>query len=646
MRTTSREMSMCVSIATVTRAMIPWPHIVLHPSLCIKSTPRSPSGVTGSVTIAPYMSACPRGSNMRPRRSSSRCSRAHVRFATIVSPGIGSTPAVTTRSGSPAACASMTDTRRQSSGGSHARARATSTRRRLAPEDGYFFRCSFVSPCSDRVLFTVAAAMRSAVPSERPRSFSPSLMCSYCRSRFGDHECWGMSHLRDSALHVACAARTVMRTVEQRRPSYRALFSIPGIPRLVASMLLARTAGQMTSLILVLFALERYGSPTIAGLATFLSIAPGLLVSPIAGALLDRHGRTRLVVLDYSVAAISLALLGALGIADALPVPLLLVIVTVTSLTFPLSHTGVRTLFPILVPQHLWERANAIDSNGYVVSSVFGPAAAGPPVAALGAPYALFVPAAISAVAAGIAVGLRDPSTRTDTGQLLADAWRGLVYVVRHPSLRALALGISLANVGWGIFFIALPVLVYTRLGGDAAYVGNLFALLGVVGFLAVLLFGRVSTRRRDPRQRLRRDRLLFRAAARARRRAGWLLGTDVAAARRDLRRDRSRKADDDERGDPAPTVLRQRPSVEVVEGEVRDPFGPAEDRRELLDEIGPYRRRAEQDDRDARAPSDKELAECADGERDGDGERGREHETADGDVDVVGERAEIHRGR
>ncbi|TMC30994.1 MAG: MFS transporter [Chloroflexi bacterium] len=340
--------------------------------------------------------------------------------------------------------------------------------------------------------------MRSAVPSERPRSFSPSLMCSYCRSRFGDHEFCGMCHLRDSALHVACAARTVMRTVEQRRPSYRALFSIPGIPRLVASMLLARTAGQMTSLILVLFALERYGSPTIAGLATFLSIAPGLLVSPIAGALLDRHGRTRLVVLDYSVAAISLALLGALGIADALPVPLLLVIVTVTSLTFPLSHTGVRTLFPILVPQHLWERANAIDSNGYVVSSVFGPAAAGALVAALGAPYALFVPAAISAVAAGIAVGLRDPSTRTDTGQLLADAWRGLVYVVRHPSLRALALGISLANVGWGIFFIALPVLVYTRLGGDAAYVGNLFALLGVVGFLAVLLFGRVSTRGRE----------------------------------------------------------------------------------------------------------------------------------------------------
>jgi MFS family permease len=282
------------------------------------------------------------------------------------------------------------------------------------------------------------------------------------------------------------------------QPSYRALFALPGIPRLVGSMLLARIASQMTSLILVLFALERYQSPAVAGAATFLSIFPGLMVSPIAGALLDRHGRTRLVVLDYAIAALSLALIAVLAMADALPVPALLVIVTVSSLTFPLSHTGVRTLFPILVPQPLWERANAIDSNGYVVSTVLGPALAGGLVAYFGAPVALLVTAAFSAAAAVIALGLLDPSTRMESGALLLDAWRGLLYVVRHPSLRALAFGISLANIGWGIFFIALPVLVLQHLGGDASYVGNLFALLGVTGFLAVLVMGRVSTRGRE----------------------------------------------------------------------------------------------------------------------------------------------------
>jgi MFS family permease len=287
--------------------------------------------------------------------------------------------------------------------------------------------------------------------------------------------------------------------------SYRALFDIPGLPRLVASMMLARVAGQMVALVLVLFALDRYGSATIAGLVTFLSIAPGLFCSPISGALLDRHGRTRLVVIDYAVSGLSLMLIAALALADALPVPALLAIVVVTSITGPLSNTGVRTLFPILVPKQLWERANAVDSNGYVVASIFGPALAGALVATLGAPAALIATGALFGLATVAAIGIRDPSPRTESGALLRDAWAGLVYTTRNASLRSLAVSISVANVGWGIFFIALPVLVLERLGGDAAYVGGLFALLGVVGFFAVLAMGRIST--------LGRERFLLAAA-------------------------------------------------------------------------------------------------------------------------------------
>jgi MFS family permease len=94
-----------------------------------------------------------------------------------------------------------------------------------------------------------------------------------------------------------------MDLLEEAPPSYRVLFTIPGFTRLVASMLLGRIGGTMVQLILVLFALDRYHSATVAGAVAFLAVAPGLVVSPIAGALLDRHGRARLVVLDYLVAA-------------------------------------------------------------------------------------------------------------------------------------------------------------------------------------------------------------------------------------------------------------------------------------------------------------------------------------------------------
>ena len=282
------------------------------------------------------------------------------------------------------------------------------------------------------------------------------------------------------------------------RPSYRALFAIPGFTRLVTSMLLARLAGQMVSLVIVLLALQRFGSAAIAGTATFLDVTPGLIAAPIAGALLDRHGRARLAVIDYVVAGTSLALIAILATTDALSVPLFFLIVAVAGTTRPLSNTGVRTLFPLLVPRELWERANAIDSNGYVIASIFGPALAGAVVALFGPAAALGVISLVFFAAAVAASRLHDPGGRAPGGSLVRDAWEGLVYVSRHPTLRTLAIAISTSNISSGLFFIAVPVLVLRRFGGGPQEVGLLFALMGLAGFVSVLLVGRVPSRGRE----------------------------------------------------------------------------------------------------------------------------------------------------
>ncbi|HKC91844.1 MAG TPA: MFS transporter [Candidatus Limnocylindria bacterium] len=263
-------------------------------------------------------------------------------------------------------------------------------------------------------------------------------------------------------------------------------------------MLLARTATTMVQLILVLFALERFHSAGLAGAVTFLALAPGLLMSPIAGALLDRHGRVKLMVVDYVVAGTALALIVGLGATDLLSEAPLLAIVAIMSLTFPLSTAGVRTMFPLIVPRPLWERANAIDSNAYVVSSIFGPAIAGALVATVGSLWALALTAALYALAAIITVPLRDPLGRVPHGGLLADAWAGVVYTWRNASLRGLGISVSTANIANGLFFIGLPVLVLSRLGGSAAQVGQMFALMGVTAAVSVLFVGRVGTEGRE----------------------------------------------------------------------------------------------------------------------------------------------------
>src|SRR2546428_3256988 len=70
-------------------------------------TPACEPGITGSVRMAPYMSAWPRGSSISARRRGSACRLTHSRLSSIVLPCGEGKPSTIKRSGSPAACASM-----------------------------------------------------------------------------------------------------------------------------------------------------------------------------------------------------------------------------------------------------------------------------------------------------------------------------------------------------------------------------------------------------------------------------------------------------------------------------------------------------------------------------------------------------------
>ena len=103
--------------------------------------------------------------------------------------------------------------------------------------------------------------------------------------------------------------------------SYRGLLRVPNLGRVLVSMQIARIAQSMVGVALVLFTLDRFGSAPFAGVVIFASVFPGLLISPIAGALLDRHGRIRLVTLDYAVSLLAMIVIAVLAILGALPGP-------------------------------------------------------------------------------------------------------------------------------------------------------------------------------------------------------------------------------------------------------------------------------------------------------------------------------------
>jgi MFS family permease len=281
--------------------------------------------------------------------------------------------------------------------------------------------------------------------------------------------------------------------------SYQALFALPSVGRLLVGMQIARIGQSMVGIAIVLYTLAEYRSATLAGMATFFSFFPGIVVSPIAGALLDRHGRTRLVILDYVVALVSLIALGALAAADALSPWLLMVVASVSSLTSPLSGTGLRSLLPIIIPKHLWERANAIDSTGFLIATIIGPPVAASLVTFFGGAVAFVVIGLTFGIAAIVISNAPDPPVeQRSRGSLITEAWQGVVYTWKNRTLRALGFSISTLNLSGGTFTIVIPLIVLQRLHMNETAVGLLIAVQGATGMISAILFGGMDTHKRE----------------------------------------------------------------------------------------------------------------------------------------------------
>lgn len=291
-------------------------------------------------------------------------------------------------------------------------------------------------------------------------------------------------------------SKTDLKTIDV---GYRRLFGLHGFPQLAAATVLARTGSQLWQVALVLFVLQRFHSPVLAGLATFLAIVPGLIVSPIAGTLLDRYGCLRLIRLDLAIAATALVLVAALSLANMLAPATLLVIVAISSLTSPLTISGTRTLFPLAVPRELWDRANGVDSGSMALAMVLGPAFAGFAVAWFGGEGAFLMTAGVFVIAGIVLFGIEEPGRELSAQEpLLRAAWQSLVYVVRHPTLRGVIFTLWTTNIPYGFLIVALPVLILREFQWGADGVGLLWSVSGVATVVAGLVAGRINTEGRE----------------------------------------------------------------------------------------------------------------------------------------------------
>jgi MFS family permease len=288
--------------------------------------------------------------------------------------------------------------------------------------------------------------------------------------------------------------------------TYRTLLRLPGMRPLLVAACLSRLASGMFTLVVVLYVLDRFHSPALAGWVAFAAVAPGLLVSPLAGALLDRLGAAPAMAVDMAASATMLLLLAVADIAGAVTGPLLLTFVALYSLTRPLTTAGIRVLIPQLVPAQALDLANALDTTSYALINIAGPAAAGV-LFALAGPQASLVAIVVFYAAAtmGLVPLVRLPRPKRTAGStsLLTEAAHGVIYLLRHRSLRNLAVSYALYQVSWGILVVTVPVAIIRDLGAGAradAVTGALWAVAAFAGGVGALCAGHLRTDGREKR--------------------------------------------------------------------------------------------------------------------------------------------------
>lgn len=265
-------------------------------------------------------------------------------------------------------------------------------------------------------------------------------------------------------------------------PKVGRLRSQPGYGAFFSAATLARLADEMFSVGVVLFLLDRTGSPELAGATVAAITLPSLVTGPLLGAWLDVSGRRRalMVVDQLAITATLLAILAAAGNAPDLVIPF---IALFAGFTYPLSFGGFTSLIPALVPDDLLDSANALETTSFNLALVIGPALAGTLAAVVGPEAPLVVEAALSLAVLPMlfAVPALDrPGSGGGGARLLATVAEGLRQIVAVPQLRGVTAAGALGLAGLGLLTVAFPLFAVEELDAARSTSGYMFAAFAV----------------------------------------------------------------------------------------------------------------------------------------------------------------------
>jgi DHA3 family macrolide efflux protein-like MFS transporter len=261
----------------------------------------------------------------------------------------------------------------------------------------------------------------------------------------------------------------------------------------------------MTQFGLMIWAWMATGQATALALMGFFSFAPRLLMTPIAGALVDRWDRkTTMIISDLAagLGTVAVLLLYQFGTLEIWHLYVVAVFVGLLgSFQFPAYSAAVT----MMVDKKNYARATAMLGMAESVATIFGPPTAAFLLIAINLKGIMLIDVCTFCLAIGIllAVKIPQPERAKDMGKgiltLFKDAGYGFKYIWKRKPLLGLQMTYFTTNFFGNMAMVLLAPMILAKTLGDEVLLGTVFACSGaggLVGGIILTLWGGSKTRK------------------------------------------------------------------------------------------------------------------------------------------------------
>ncbi|GLX93222.1 hypothetical protein Hesp01_11720 [Herbidospora sp. NBRC 101105] len=255
----------------------------------------------------------------------------------------------------------------------------------------------------------------------------------------------------------------------------------------------------MTEFAVPIWAYLKTGSLLQFSLFAIIALVPGLVLSPLVGALVDRSDRRRAMLIGDGACLGLQALMLGLLLTDTLPMPALYGILVLLSVALTVQRLAWASAVPQLAPKHYLGHAGGVLQLGNAIGRLMVPLFAVGVLAAIGLNGILIANVVCYLFAVAVTLFTPFPKamawTRRET--VGAEIRNGFRYLWRRPGLRAMAITMFAVNFFLFTAFTMISPLVLSMGDlGDTGTVALVAAAGAVAGGFVISIWGGPRRRR------------------------------------------------------------------------------------------------------------------------------------------------------